>query len=92
MRLPIDVLNAIVPHIRPIDTGNILGSAVAPIHKQRIALLPSRIGHIVGRKRKLVGIATHPCVCDFGRTLVRGPRSEDETKKQSYNEQKFALH
>ena len=81
MRLPIDVLNAVVAHIRPIDTGNVLGSAVAPIHKQRIALFPSRIGHVIGRKRKLVGIATRPSIGNFGSTLVRRLRNKSKAEQ-----------
>lgn len=92
MRLPIDVLDAVVAHIRPIDAGDITGVAVAPIHKQRITLFPSGIGHIIGRKRKLIRIASLPSVGDFGGTLVGRLGGKGKAKEKTYDEQKFTLH
>ena len=75
--------HTIVALIMPINAGDVVLVAIAPADEQRIALFPSRIGHVVSGERKLVCVATEPSIGDFGGALVRGFRAEGETQQET---------
>lgn len=74
--------------VRPCDARDKFLGAVAPEHQQGVTLFPCGVRDVVGRQRNLVGIAAHPSVCDFGRTLVgrHGREGEAEEERTCHSE------
>lgn len=78
----VGIHHAVVAEVLPLDARDVFGRAVAPIDEERVALFPSRIGHVVGGQRKLVGVAAEPGVGDFGGTLVGRLGGEGEAEEE----------
>ena len=93
MDLLVDVQRIVFAKVLQHHTWDVFLGAVAPLHKEGVALQTSWAGGIrVASQRKLIGIAAEPGVSDLGRTLVRRLRGEGETEEESQYEQQFTFH